>query len=103
MFRGINPDGGSIEVFNLRNIPENWEFEEFEVDNEHANAESEIEALRVQTRSEISSLIFEHTQKLMMRGIPIPEDVQIQYDLKRTQYQAQKQAIYNKYNIINNQ
>lgn len=102
LFTGINPDGGAIESFNINDIPNNWEIIETQIENPNViNAELEVEALRQKTRSDISSLIFEHTQKLMMRGVPIPEEIQQEYDLKRNNYQLEKEAIYNKYGIVN--
>lgn len=58
--------------------------------------DAEIEVLREQTRKDISSLIFEHTQRFAMRGIPIPEDILQQYNEMRTEYQIKKQAILNR-------
>jgi len=102
-YRAINPDGGFEESLVKEDLNQSWEIIEIEIeDPKYIQAETEIESLRNQTRSEISSLIFEHTQKLMMRGVPIPEEIQNEYDFKRSQYQEQKQAIYNKYGITNN-
>lgn len=99
-YKGINPEGGSIESFNRDDIPEHWEVLETEIENPNVLlAETEIEALRSQTRSEISSLIFEHTQKMLMRNVPIPEEIQSEYDRKRSEYKNQKQAIYEKYGV----
>ena len=58
--------------------------------------QQEIEVIREQTRKDISALIFEHTQRFAMRGIPIPEDVLQQYDEMRAEYQIKKQAILNR-------
>lgn len=58
--------------------------------------QQEIEVIREQTRKDISSLIFEHTQRQSMRGIPIPEDILQQYDEMRAEYQIKKQAILNR-------
>lgn len=102
LYTGINPNGGAIESFNIDDIPKEWEITETEIEDPNIiNAELEIEALRQKTRSDISLLIFEHTQKLMMRGVPIPEEIQQEYDLKRNNYQLEKEAIYQKYSIIN--
>lgn len=103
MYKGMNPEGGSVEVFNLKDIPTGWEYSEFEIEDPRiCHAENEVDILRNQTKIEISALIFEHTQKLMMRGVPIPEEIQIEYDLKRAKYKEQKQAIYEKYGITIN-
>lgn len=100
LYTGINPDGGAIESFNINDIPKGWEITETQIEDPNAiNAELEVEALRQKTRLDISSLIFEHTQKFMMRGVPIPEEIQSEYDLKRNNYQLEKEAIYQKYGI----
>ena len=58
--------------------------------------DKEIEILREQTSKEISSLIFEHTQRFAMRGVPIPLEITEQYEQMRAEYQIKKQAILNR-------
>lgn len=103
LYKGSSAEGRTIESFNINDIPSDWEITEQEIEDPNIiNAESEIEVLRAKTRSEISSLIFEHTQKLMMRGVSIPDEIQEEYDLKRNNYKLEKEAIYQKYGISNN-
>ena len=56
----------------------------------------EIEVLREQTRKEISALIFEHTQRFAMRGIPIPEEINLRYEEMRAEYKIKKTEILNR-------
>ncbi len=92
LYRVYDERGGYVETSEK---PEGVEYEiiEFELPD---TKDAEIEALREQTRKEISALIFEHTQRQSMRGIQIPEDILQQYDEMRAEYQIKKQEILNR-------
>lgn len=62
-------------------------------------ANEEIEDLRNKTRISISALLYEHTQRKIMRDIPIPNEIDEQYNEMRNEYKNKKQEIYSRYGI----
>lgn len=59
----------------------------------------EIEALRENTKREISKFMYEYNERLSIRQIPIPEDVMRKYDEMRAEFHIKKTEILNKYNL----
>jgi len=96
-YRGHNPAGG-YEEKKENNFPQSWQVEEIEFeDSETEQLNSEIEILRENTRKKISELIYEHTQRKVMRGIDIPEDIQEKYEEMRAEYRENKNQLLIKY------
>jgi hypothetical protein len=57
---------------------------------------TEIEALRQKTQTEIDAFISSHVQKLILRQVEIPAEIRNQYEAMRNAYQIEKQLILDK-------
>jgi len=57
---------------------------------------TEIEALRVKTETEIDAFISPYVQKLILRQVEIPVEIRNQYEAMREAYGIEKQIILDK-------